>query len=122
MPEKTRSNIFPVRLAQILLGLNAAIWLIFGSLSWQRLADKNPDQVIPLGIIALLMFGNVGAMILAAFGLGKRRQAAYFFALAVLFINIVLTFTDQFGLFDLLTLLIDLIILAVLIGKKQSFY
>jgi len=43
----------------------------------------------------------------------------FYVALAVLLVNIVLTFTDQFGLFDLLTLLLDLIILALLLAGRQ---
>ncbi|MBP6470897.1 MAG: hypothetical protein KBE23_14785 [Chloroflexi bacterium] len=45
----------------------------------------------------------------------------FYVALAVLLVNIVLTVTDQFGLFDLLTLLLDLIILALLLAGRRQF-
>jgi hypothetical protein len=35
--------------------------------------------------------------------------------------KIILTFTDQFGLLDLITGLIDLGLLALLIGKRSLF-
>lgn len=40
--------------------------------------------------------------------------------ITVLVVNIVLTFTDQFGIFDLLTLLLDLILLALVLFKFKT--
>ena len=112
MPEKPTPN----KLAQNLFFLNALIWAILGILTL-----TSPQQKIML-IIGIMMFGNAGAMLLSAWLLGKKRKAFYFFALAVLLVNILLTFTDQFGLPDLLTLLIDLILLTILLIKRKSFY
>jgi hypothetical protein len=41
----------------------------------------------------------------------------------VLAVNILLTFTDQFGLFDFLTLLLDLVLLALvlLLHQRRGF-
>jgi hypothetical protein len=61
-------------------------------------------------VVGILMFGNAGAMLLAGIGIGKPRRLFYLFAMAVLAVNIILTFTDQFGIFDLLTLLAFLIL------------
>jgi hypothetical protein len=50
-----------VKVAQALFFLNAAIWLSFGVLSLVRMAGRNPDQAITGWIVAIFMFGNVGA-------------------------------------------------------------
>ncbi|MBE2223209.1 MAG: hypothetical protein IAF02_16825, partial [Anaerolineae bacterium] len=45
----------------------------------------------------------------------------FWLATAVLLINIILTFTDQVGIFDLLTLLLDVVILSLLIANRDWF-
>ena len=54
-------------------------------------------------------------MALSAWGLGRGQTIFIYFALAVLLVNIILTFTDQFGLFDFLTLVIDVVLLELVI-------
>lgn len=111
----------PVRAVQVLLILNTAVWLTFGIISLLRLSLQNPEQIGVLSIVAVLMFGNVAALLLAAWLLSWQPKWGFYVALAVLLVNIVLTFTDQFGLFDLLTLLLDLTILALLLAGRRQF-
>ncbi len=66
------------------------------------------------------MIGNAGAMLAAGIGIGRRRRLNYGFAFLVLAVNIVLTLTDQFGLLDVVTLVIDLILLGLLIGLMKQ--
>ena len=66
------------------------------------------------------MAANAAAMLAAGIVIGRKKQQYYYFALALLTVNIILTFTDQFGFLDLVTLLIDLaLILFLLIAKKD---
>ena len=109
------------RWAQGLFFLNAAIWVVFGIVSVIRLAG-NAGQGVTAVVVAILMFGNAGAMALSGALLGKRRLLFYLFALAVLAVNVALTFTDQFGAFDLITLVIDLVLLGILIVARKQFY
>lgn len=110
-----------IKMAQALLFLNGFIWLAFGIYSLVSLSDKYPEQSIIYWIIPLLMFGNSGAMLLSAFLLGRQQRVFYYFTGAVVLINIILTVTDQFGLFDLITLLIDLLLIGILILKRKWF-
>lgn len=73
-------------------------------------------------VIALLMLGNAGAFLLAGLGLSKPRRLTWLFALAVLAVNLVLTFTDQVGALDLITAAIDLVILGLLITIRKQFW
>ena len=57
----------------------------------------------------------------AGIGIGRRRRLFYFFAMAILAVNIILTVTDEFGLLDLATLLIDLVLLGPLIVTRSEY-
>jgi len=102
-----------IALAQVLFFLNAAIWVFFLILF---LSDQASSWVIPI-----LMAGNALAMLVCGLGLGKRNRYFYYLSLAVVGINIILTVTDEVGLFDYITLLLDLVILTLLIASRKGF-
>ena len=110
-----------VSAAQALFGLYAIIWLLFGIAGILRLATRTTTPTVTLWVVTLLMFGNVSAMLLAGWWLGKRSRRAFGFALAVLIVNLILTFTDQVGFFDILTALIDLGLLGLIIFDRKSY-
>lgn len=109
----------PLRWAQGALRLTAVVWLLFGGVSLLRLAQTTPT--VTLVVIAGLMFGNVAAFLLAAWLLGWRRWWGWATAVALLLLNICLTITDQFGVFDLLILLLNGINLGILLRWRQKF-
>ena len=121
MSTQTSSKPRTVLLAQRLFFLNAFIWLTFGIMGILRLARGNTTPTITLWVITILMFGNVGALVISGWWLGKRSKWAFIFALAVLGINLLLTFTDQVGFFDILTALIDLVIVGLLIYDRKNY-
>ena len=53
---------------------------------------------------------------------GWTSRLSYLYALALLAVNILLTLTDQFGLLDFLTLLLDLFILGLLLVAVRKYY
>jgi MFS family permease len=108
-----------ITLAQVLFFLNAAVWLFFLILF---LSDQvSPGDSISTWVIPILMVGNILAMLVCGIGLGKRKRRMYYLSLAVILVNIILTVTDQVGLFDYLTLLLDLVILTLLIASYKAF-
>lgn len=109
-----------MRWAQGLFLLNAAIWLVFGIVSVVRIAG-NAGQGVAAVVVALLMFGNAGAMALSGALLGKRRLPVFLFALAVLAVNILLTFTDQVGALDWITFAIDMVLVGILVVARKEF-
>lgn len=111
----------PVRVAQALFFLNAAIWLLLGVSSLIRMTGDNPDRAVTAWIVASLMFGNVGAMLWSGVGIGKRQKRFYYLAVVVLIVNIVLTVTDEFGVLDFVTLVIDLLLLGLLIANRKRY-
>jgi hypothetical protein len=60
-------------------------------------------------------------MVVVGVGLARRQNIFYYLALAILAVNIVLTVTDQFGLFDAITLIFDLAILARLLVFRRQY-
>lgn len=106
------------RLAQGLFVLNALIWISFGGATMLRMSDT-PELRVTMLVVAFLMAGNAVAMLVSAWGVSTGRSLLYWLAVAVVVINIALTFTDQFGLFDLVTLLLDLILLGLLVTMRR---
>ena len=111
-------------IARFLFFLNTIIWLALAVYSLLRVAassgrpaNHNPVMIL----IVILMVGNAAAMLAAGFAISRRIPIFYFFALLILAINILLTFTDQFGVLDFITLLIDLILFFLLLTAKREF-
>ena len=111
----------PIRVTQYLFYLNAAIWLLFGVISLFRMATGESVYSITLLVVAFLMFSNMVAMLVAGFVIRWPRKKWFWLATAVLLINIILTFTDQVGIFDLITLFLDVSILGLLIANRDWF-
>ncbi|MCB8976571.1 MAG: hypothetical protein H6657_04015 [Ardenticatenaceae bacterium] len=111
-----------IQLIKWLFWLNAAVWLAFGIGSMVRIGAGAPGGTAVLGLIAILMLMNVAAFLWCSWTVQKQASWYRFTIMAVLAVNILLTFTDQFGLLDFLTLLLDLILLALvlLLHAKRS--
>jgi hypothetical protein len=118
---KDEAGMKAMRWAQRLFFVNAAIWLVLGIVSLARLGSGEGGVVTAL-VVAILMFGNAGAMALSGALLPRRRLIFYLFALAVLAINIVLTFTDQVGALDWITFAVDMVLVGILIVARRQFY
>jgi hypothetical protein len=108
-------------MVQILFFVNALAWLLLGVVNLARVAGNGTGQMLAMVVIAILMFGNAAAMLVCGVGLGTRQRRFYFLALAVLAVNLILTVTDQFGLLDLLTLLLDVALLGLLVWDRKSY-
>ena len=109
-----------IKFSQGLFFLNALIWLAFGTYTLFGMAGRYPNQII-LYVVGVMMLGNVGAMTLSGILLGRQNKWFYYFAIFVLVINILLTFTDQVGIFDLATLVIDLALFGILISIRKQY-
>ena len=107
--------------AQLLCYANTAIWLLFGITSLANLGEGRGAPVIVLAIVAVLMLGNAAVFGLAGYGLGKGSRPAYLLALAIVALNLPLTLTDQVGLYDWITLVIDALLLGLLLAARKEF-
>ena len=119
--ETPKGFLNPVRAAQILLALDGMVWIGLGIFSWVSQVEKHPDDEALYSLLALMMLGNALVMLLCAWLIGKRKKVFYLFSLAVLMVNLLLTFTDQFGGLDLVTLLLGVLVCGIMIFRREDF-
>jgi len=100
--------------------LNALVWLALGTLTLAGMAGLYPGQITGY-VVGVMMLGNAGAMALSGILLGRQNKGSYYFALFILVINILLTFTDQTGFTDLATLAVDLVLFGILISIRKRY-
>ena len=101
-------------IVRVLFILNTILWLVLGIVSLVRLHPINLGAGVTPLIIPSLMFGNAAAMLLSSIGVSKKRNFFFYFAVAVLLLNIVLIALHDFDLIDLFTILLALLLLALL--------
>jgi len=110
-------------LSQVVRGLfflTVTILVVFGFGSLFRVIG-NPEGIALYVFYALIMFGDAAILLFCALQLNKRRKPIYLFTVIILCMNIFLTIFDQFGLVDLLFLLLNLITLIALIIARKEF-
>lgn len=122
-PDQEKSSapaiVTAARLLFILLGMT---WLVFGVSSIARMGNISSNvPAAVLWFIAVLMFVNALLLIWVGWGIGKGNRLYFYFGLLLLAGNIFLTFTDEFGLFDLVTLVINVLLLVLLIAGHSIF-
>lgn len=110
----------PLKLTQALLYLNTVIWILIGLFTLWRMSLGGTLDGLSAIFVGMLMFGNAFILALAAVGLGERTRLTYLFAFLILFVNSLLTITDQVGLIDLLTLALNLLTLALLVIYRKQ--
>lgn len=107
---------------RVLFFLNAAFWLVTSVLTFFRLGGGNAFT----WVMALLMVINGLIFLYFGFTIQKSRNLKVIIALCFLFINIFFTLTDQFGFFDMITMIINMVLFLMLImqwfkpRQKQS--
>lgn len=107
-----------VLVAQALYYTMGAIWFL---LSLLTLVDIPAGQQVMAWILAVLMFGNGLVFILFGWLTGRQRRRILYLGLAFLALNILLTLTDEFGILDLLTLLVDLALVVLLLATRRLY-
>jgi hypothetical protein len=113
-----------VKITQGLFFLNVLFWLVFAvaNADWWIFTNSEPNHVEVGVIMALLMLGNAIAMLIGGLGLGTRSKLLYLFAVLVIAVNIILTFPDQLGVYDFITVALDIIILGLLIVIRGRYF
>jgi hypothetical protein len=106
---------------QLLMLLNAAIWLFLAVWYLKPLFEDGGSLSNFARIVSGLMFANALVMLFLAWGVAKRRRAFYYLALAILAVNIVLTVTDEFGSVDLMVLILALVISVLMVRARSEF-
>ena len=82
---------------------------------------SNPDHTVLYVFYAAIMFVDAAAMLFCGLQLNKRTKLIFSLSVFVLMLNILPAIFDQFGLADLLFLLLNLITLAFLLIARKEF-
>ena len=110
-----------VSAALIFTLLNALVWLALGVIIAANAHPALPDVPIIKGIMAFLSFATSGILLGLFVFLGKRSRIAYFITLGLFIAISLLTIFDQFGLVDLVILIINIVPIILLI-KDRAWY
>ena len=81
----------------------------------------NPARTVLYVFYAIVMFGDALLMGICAWLLQKRTKFSFYFPILVLAMNIIPTIFDQFGLADLLFVLLNIATLVSLILSRMEF-
>jgi hypothetical protein len=105
--------------ARSLLFVDVLLWFCLGIyIVGKMISDGNSWSTVQIGFF---MFANAAALLAGWVMLGRRMRWSYSFTLVVLFINLLLTFTNQFGWLDPAILLLDLGIAGMLITIGRDY-
>lgn len=107
-------------IARYLFLLTMAILVIFGISSLLHIGDNSARTTLYI-FYALIMFGDALLMGGCAWQLPKRTKFIFYFSIFVLTLNIIPTIFDQFGLVDLLFVLLNVATLVLLILVRKEF-
>jgi hypothetical protein len=110
-----------VRVALLLLMLDALLWFAFGIVAaCGGIASINHPAIVRW-VMAGLACTSAAALAGLAILLGRRSRTAFFLAVILLAIIAVLSITDQVGLVDLVSLAVSIVPLALLL-KDRGWY
>jgi hypothetical protein len=110
-----------VSVTLIFILLNALVWLALGTIIAANAHPALPDLPLLKGVMAFLSFANAVILLCLFVFLGKRNRIAYFIALVLLVGSSLLTIFDQFGLVDLVILVINIVPIIFLL-KDRTWY
>jgi len=98
-----------------------AVLVVFGIGSLLQIFT-NPDRAVLYVFYAVVTFGDAVLMGFCAWQLPKRTKFMFYFSIFVLALNIIPTIFDQFGLADLLFVLLNIATLVPLIISRKEFH
>jgi hypothetical protein len=107
-------------IVRYLFFFTAIILVIFGAETFARAADNQNMKMVYMAY-PILMLGDALAMLVCGSMLNRKASAVFWFAVTVLCLNIFPAIFDQFGLVDLLFVLLNAITLGLLIFYRREF-
>jgi lysylphosphatidylglycerol synthetase-like protein (DUF2156 family) len=110
-----------VILNYIFISLNALVWLVLGVVITASLHPALPDIPLLKRIMASMSFAGAGLLLVAFILLLKRKRTGFFLALGFLFVTALLTFFDQVGWVDLVTLIINIVPIVLLVRDRDWY-
>jgi len=101
--------------------LNVLVWLAFSIIVATGVHPSIPEGNQIKWVMIILAFLTAGVLSILWFFLKRHSKVAYYLTLALLLVLSLLTVADDFGLSDLIYLIIAIVPLALLI-KDRAWY
>lgn len=101
--------------------------LIAKSIIWTFLAviyayhGTTPNLELTQQAVVLLLLINAMIFLGLSLIIERKLKAAYWLTLSFVLANVILTVTDQFGLVDFLSLMVDVAILSLMVAQRKDF-
>ena len=110
-----------ISIALVFIILSAIIWLAFGLIVAADLHPAIPKSDVIRWAMASMSLLTSGILLGFSFLLKRKSRVAYWLTLGLLIIISILTVTDEFGIADLVVLMITLVPLGLLL-KDRGWY
>ena len=100
--------------------LNAILWFVYAIYIYFDMAVINHNE-LSADIVAVFVLVNTAATFASGLALGKQQKPAFYFALIVLVLNIILALANVTDIFFLVAFIIDAIILWALLPLRKDY-
>jgi len=104
-----------VTAVRALFAVNALVWVVMAVVVWTGIIGIGLRDPASVGALALLMLGNAILLGFFAWRVLRGQRVIDYAALLWVAINLVLTITDEIGVYDLAALILNLSLLIMLV-------
>jgi hypothetical protein len=101
--------------------LNAVLWISYGIYTYYDMAVKN-HNTNSADLLTFYLFINAGLLFFSGIKLGKPQKWTYYFVIAVLVFNSVLSALNIVEIFFLISLLVDLFLVWVVVQLYRQYF
>ena len=119
---KNPKEINPLRnnVARSLFFLNAILWFIYVVYIYYDMAVVNNNKS-SADIVTVFVFVNAMAMLVSGIVFGGPKKWTYYFPLAVVLLNMLLTLLNIIELFFMFIFIIDLLIFVTILPLRKNY-
>jgi len=119
---KNSREINPLRnnVARSLFFLNAILWFIYVVYIYYDMAVVNNNKS-SADIVTVFVFVNAMAMLVSGIIFGGKKKRTYYFPLAVVLLNMLLTLLNIIELFFTFIFIIDLLIFVTILPLRKDY-
>lgn len=110
----------PLRLARLLLLVDALVWIGLGIRGLVSFPVEDSYAVLAWVILAL-MWLNALLFLWVAWGVGRGNRTLFWLGVAQVAVNLALSVTNQIGVWDVLVLLLNAVLLVLLFAQRKLF-
>ena len=100
--------------------LNAILWLVYTIYIYFDMAVVNHNE-LSADIATIYVFVNAVAMFISGLALGNQQKPAFYLALVVIILNIILTILNITDLVFLAAFILDIIMLWLLMNIRNGY-